>query len=99
MNDVLAAVLLLEILLFAFGIYRMERALASYSLESVRPRNLKHVLDGMLHTVRAEGSWSELEFMREEVRQALRTLDDMRHDSSHEALRASKRQVEPGGHG
>lgn len=94
MNYVLTVVLLLAILLFASGIYRLERARTSYDLESERPHNLKHVLKGMLRTVEAEGSWSDLEYMRNEVRLALRTLDGMRHDRSNEALRASKRQLE-----
>ncbi len=68
---VLTAVLLLAILLFASGIYRLERTRADY-----------------------EGTWDRVEFMRDEVRQALRTLDDMRHDRSNEGLRASKRQLE-----
>lgn len=94
MNYVLTVVLLLAILLFASGIYRLERARTSYELESVRPHNLKHVLKGMLRTVEAEGSWVDLEYMRNEVRRALRTLDGMRHDRSNEALRASKQRYE-----
>lgn len=48
----------------------------------------------MLRTVQSEGQWDRVEFMRNEVRQALRMLDDMRHDRSNEGLRASKRQLE-----
>ena len=51
MNYVLTAVLLLAILLFASGIYRLERARASYDLKSVRPEYLKFILKGMLRTV------------------------------------------------
>ncbi|TXT28178.1 MAG: hypothetical protein FD131_3311 [Rhodocyclaceae bacterium] len=96
MNYVLTVVLLLAIFLFASGIYRLERARASYEIESLRPHNLKHVLKGMLRTVEAEGSWEQLEFMRGEVRRALRTLDDMRHNHDNEALRASKQRLETG---
>ncbi len=94
MNYVLTVVLLLAILFCAFGIYRLERARASYQLESVRPYNLKHVLKGMLRTVETEGSWEQLEFMRVEVRRALRTLDEMRHNQGNEALRKSKQRFE-----
>lgn len=94
MNYVLTAVLILAILLFAAAIYRLERARASYEIESVRPHNLRHILKGMLRTVEAEGAWWQLEHMRDEVRRALRTLDGMRHDLSNEALRASKRLTE-----
>jgi len=94
MNFVLTVVLLLAIFFFISGIYRLERARASYDIESVRPHNLKHILKGMLRTVEAEGAWGHLEHMRDEVRQALRTLDAIRHDRSNEALRASKQQIE-----
>lgn len=96
MNYVLTGVLLLAILLFASGIYRLERARASYDLESVRPESLKHVLKGMLRTVEKEGSWGHLEHMRDEVRRALRTLDEMRHDRNNDALRHSKQRYEAG---
>lgn len=94
MNYVLTVVLILAILLSASGIYRLERARASYEIESVRPHNLRHILKGMLRTVEAEGAWWQLEHMRDEVRQALRMLDHMRHDLSNEALRASKQERE-----
>lgn len=96
MNYVLTVVLLLAILLFASGIYRLERARASYDLESVRPEHLKFILKGMVRTVEKEGSWGHLEHMRDEVRRALRMLDEMRHDRSHETLRTSKQQCEAG---
>lgn len=99
MNYVLAAVLLLLILMFARACYRLESARASYDIESVRPHNLKRILKGMLRTVEADASWGDLEHMREEVRQALRTLDRVRHDRSNEALRASKQRFETGGRG
>lgn len=94
MNYVLTVVLLLAILFCASGIYRLERARASYEIESVRPHNLKHVLKGMLRTVEKEGSWEQLEFMRGEVRRALRLLNDMRHNQGNEALRKSKQRLE-----
>lgn len=96
MNYVLTAVLLFAILLFAFGIYRLERARASYDLKSVRPESLRFILKGMLRTIEAEGSWGHLEHMRDEVRRALRTLDELRHNRGNEALRASKQQFEAG---
>ncbi|WP_241164074.1 hypothetical protein [Serratia marcescens] len=91
---VLTAVLLLAILLFASGIYRLERTRADYEASTGRPENLRFILKDMLRTVQTEGTWDRVEFMRDEVRQALRTLDDMRHDRSNEGLRASKRQLE-----
>ncbi|HHH9566543.1 TPA: hypothetical protein ACP33B_004651 [Pseudomonas aeruginosa] len=91
---VLMAVLLLAIIFFASGIYRLERTRAAYEASTGRPENLRFILKDMLRTVQTEGQWDRLEFMRDEVRRALRTLDDMRHDRSDEALRASKRQLE-----
>ena len=91
---VLTVVLLLVILFFAVGIYRLERTRAGYEASIGRPENLRFILNGMLLTVQIEGQWDRLEFMRDEIRQALRTLDDMRHDCSNEGLRASKRQIE-----
>ncbi|EPC1590136.1 hypothetical protein ACRXAM_004771 [Escherichia coli] len=88
------AVFFFAILLLAFGIYRLERARADYEAWTRRPENLPFILKNMLRTVRAEGRWDCLELMRGEVRQALRTLDSMRHDRSNESLRASKRQLE-----
>lgn len=94
MTYVLTAVLLLVILLFASGIYRLERTRAHYEASTGRPDNLRFILKDMLRTVQAEGNWDRVEFMRDEVRQALRMLDDMRHDRSNEGLHASKRQLE-----
>lgn len=96
MNYLLTIALLLAILLFVSGIYRMERARADYKSSTGRPENLQFILTDMLRTVQSEGQWDRVEFMRGEVRQALRALDDMRHDQSNEAVRA-KRQHEVGG--
>lgn len=92
MTYVLTAVLLLAILLFASGIYRLECIRADYEASTGRPENLRFILKDMLRTVQAESKWDRVEFMRDEVRQALRTLDDMRHNRSNEGLRA--RQLE-----
>lgn len=96
MNHVLTVVLLLAILFFASGIYRLERTRADYKSSTGRPENLQFILTDMLRTVQSEGQWDRVEFMRGEVRQALRALDDMRHDQSDEAVRG-KRQHEVGG--
>ncbi|AIV73596.1 hypothetical protein X994_6634 (plasmid) [Burkholderia pseudomallei] len=90
----LMAALFFAILLLAFCIYRLERSRADYEAWTHRPENLPFILKNMLRTVRVEGRWDCLEIMRGDVRQALRTLNDMRHDRSNENLRASKRQLE-----
>jgi hypothetical protein len=97
MNYALTVVLLLAILFFASGIYRLERTRADYKSSTGRPENLRFILNDMLRTVEAESQWERLELMRDEVRKTLRTLDGMRHDQSNEALRYSKQQLEVGG--
>lgn len=94
MNYILTVVLLLAILLFASAIYRLELTRADYDARARRPEDLRFVLKDMLQTVQAEGQWERLEVMRDEIRQALRTLDGMRHDRSNEALRGSKKRLE-----
>jgi GAF domain-containing protein len=94
MNYVLTIALLLAILLFVSSIYRLERARADYKSSTGRPENLQFILKDMLRTVQHEGHWDRVEFMRAEVRQALRTLDNMRHDHSNNGLRASKQRLE-----
>jgi hypothetical protein len=94
MNYVLTVVLLLAILLFASGIYRLERTRAAYEASTGRPENLRFILKDMLRTVQTEGQWDRVECMRNEIRQALRTLDCMRHDRGNDSLRASKQRLE-----
>ena len=87
-------VLLLVIFLFASGIYRLERARKSFGTNTMSPEHLPFILKGMVRTVQAEGDWGRVEFMRDEVRKALQTLDRLRHDPTNEILRASKKRRE-----
>ena len=48
MNYVLTAVLLLAILLFASGIYRLERARKSFDSNTMSPEHLSFILKGMV---------------------------------------------------
>lgn len=74
MNYLLTVVLLLAILIFASGIYRIERERASYDANTEHPENLRFILKKMLRTVQTGGQWDRLESMRDEVRQALLDL-------------------------
>lgn len=94
MNYLLSVLLLLAILLFAFAVYRIERSRAMVEASTRQPENLRFILKDMLRTVEAEGQWTQLERMRDEVRRALWTLDSIRHDPSNAALRTSKQRLE-----
>lgn len=74
MNYLLTVVLLLAILIFASGIYRIERERASYDANTEHPENLRFILKRVLRTVQTGGQWDRLESMRDEVRQALLDL-------------------------
>lgn len=65
MNYVLTVVLLLAILVFALGIYRLARTRADYEASTARPENLRLILKDMLRAIEAKGQWAQLEFMRE----------------------------------
>ena len=94
MNYVLTVVLLLVILYFGFLIYQALRSRARSSTLIEDPENLHYILARMTHVIQTDGKWDRLEFMRDEVRRSLRMLDDMRHDRSNKALRASKQRLE-----
>jgi len=92
---VLGSILFLLILLFAWMIYRLNE-LYQENKDSMRPQpyKLRFILDEMLRTIEAQGSWDQLEFMRVEVRGVLRTLDIVRHDLNNKRLRASKQKCQ-----
>lgn len=91
MNYVLTAVLILVVFYFAVGVYRLERDRALCRAYAEAPENLRLILKNMLVVVRAEGNWGRVERMRDELRLALRMINEIRHDRGNEALQASKR--------
>ena len=57
------------------------------------PESLTYILQYMTHTVEKDGDWAKLEYMRGDVRKALRGLDNLRHDVSKKSLRDSKKTL------
>ncbi len=93
MNYILFVLLVVVtlIVLSVFHVYHLWRIRKITEGMLHRPENLPLVLLCMLKTVKRDAQWIQLESMRNDIRRALRDLDNLRHDVTNKPLRDSKR--------